>query len=332
MGAGTVGAIDADSLRDVVRTALGADHRISGVTALRGGSKKGVYRVTCTGGATVIVYIWDDTHDHWPVGPNPQPDDGSNPLAHASGLDLFVAAHERLSTLGVRTPHVALVDASQRSFPSDIAIVEDVTGRSLEALLQEAPQAATPIIDELADLVERMHRSTDQRFGRVAVLAAGGHSAANSCQQLVVDSALRNLRDAAARDTRIGAAHEALERRLLDLAAAVIPRDEHGLIHGELGPDHVLIDSAGHPVLIDIEALMQFDVEWEHAFMRIRFHDRYPDLLRVPLDDARLALYTLATRVSLVAGPLRLLDGGFPDRPAMQQIAEHNVVETLALR
>ena len=187
-------------------------------------------------------------------------------------------------------------------------------------------------MDELADVVERMHRSTDERFGRVAVLDAGGRSAADSCQQLVVVSALQNLRDAAARDTRIRAAYEALERRLFDLAAAVMPRDEHGLIHGELGPDHVLIDSSGRPVLIDIEGLMQFDVEWEHAFLKVRFRDRYPDLLRVPLDEARLALYTLATRVSLVAGPLRLLDGGFPARTAMQQIAEHNVVETLALR
>ena len=60
--------------------------------ALRGGSKKGVYRVTCTGGATVIVYVWDDAHDNWPAEPDAQPDDGSNPLTHASGLDLFVAA------------------------------------------------------------------------------------------------------------------------------------------------------------------------------------------------------------------------------------------------
>ena len=80
MSTGMVGAVDADSLGDVVRTALGADHRISGVTALRGGSKKGVYRVTCTGGARVIFYIWDDVHNHWPADPNAQPDDGSNPL------------------------------------------------------------------------------------------------------------------------------------------------------------------------------------------------------------------------------------------------------------
>jgi hypothetical protein len=55
----------------------------------------------------VIVYIWDDAHGHWPANPNAQPEDGSNPRAHASGLDLFVAAHERLrpSATARRTRH-----------------------------------------------------------------------------------------------------------------------------------------------------------------------------------------------------------------------------------
>jgi len=34
------------------------------------------------------------------------------------------------------------------------------------------------------------------------------------------------------------------------------------------------------------------------------------------LDGQRLAVYILAMRLSLVAGPLRLLDGDFPDRDA----------------
>ena len=44
-----------------------------------------------------------------------------------------------------------------------------------------------------------------------------------------------------------------------------------------------------------------------------------------------MALYTLAMRLSLVAGPLRLLDGDFPDRAFMLEIVEHNLREALAL-
>lgn len=45
------------------------------------------------------------------------------------------------------------------------------------------------------------------------------------------------------------------------------------------------------------------------------------------LDENRLALYMLAQRLSLTAGPLRLLDGDFPDRTFMKNISEHNLKE-----
>ncbi|WP_420492712.1 hypothetical protein [Kitasatospora camelliae] len=77
---------------------------------------------------------------------------------------------------------------------------------------------------------------------------------------------------------------------------------------------------------------MFFDIAWEHAFLQIRFGHRYgaltPPGLR--LDPRRLDLHTLATRRSLVAGPLRLLDGDFPDRGLVAGIAEHNLQEALA--
>lgn len=77
---------------------------------------------------------------------------------------------------------------------------------------------------------------------------------------------------------------------------------------------------------------MFFDVEWEHAFLELRFGEHYRWLRPGPggLDEPRLRLYRLAMYLSLVAGPLRLLDGDFPDRVPMLAIAEANVGRTLA--
>jgi len=47
---------------------------------------------------------------------------------------------------------------------------------------------------------------------------------------------------------------------------------------------------------------------------------------------ARLNLYRLAMHLSLVAGPLRLLDGDYPDREPMLRIAEYNTQQVLALQ
>ena len=99
------------------------------------------------------------------------------------------------------------------------------------------------------------------------------------------------------------------------------PRASYGLIHGELGPDHVSLDDRGQPVVVDIEGAMYFDVEWEHAFLRLRFGRDYEWLRVSGLDQHRLSLYALALDLSLIEGPLRLLDGDYPDREEMLAIA-----------
>lgn len=82
--------------------------------------------------------------------------------------------------------------------------------------------------------------------------------------------------------------------------------------------------------LIDIEGLRYFDAEWEHVFLELRFGEHYHRLAADGLDHHRLRLYRLAMYLSLVAGPLRLLDGPFPHRAAMLDIAEQNTTRTLA--
>jgi hypothetical protein len=160
-------------------------------------------------------------------------------------------------------------------------------------------------------------------LGKVALVDGGGVSSSPSCERRVTDGALRSIAEAAVRD--------GLEDRVRELAAAVRPRARYGLVHGELGPDHVLLDSEGRPALIDIEGLMYFDAEWEHVFLRIRFGSHY-DVLRAPgLDEDRLRLYRLATHLSLVSGPLRLLEGDFPYPEGMRAIAEHHLRQTLSL-
>jgi len=333
-----------DQLAGVAAAALGAEHRLVGVSRLRGGSKKGVYRLIFDDDSTAIAYIWADAEDYWPAthsdsdsdsddsdGDGDGTDDHGDPFSHASGLELFLAAHRRLDSLGIRAPRIHLADRSRRHYPADIAVVEDVPGENLEALLDRDPRGAEPALAQLAGALQAMQRHTNPGFGKVALIDGGGSSRGQSCERVVLDRALRDLAEAASRDPRVAAARERLADTLLRLAAAVRPRAQYALIHGELGPDHVLVDRFGQPVLIDIEGLMFFDVEWEHVFLRLRFGQHYRWLSRDDLDQQRMACYELAMRLSLVAGPLRLLDGDFPDRDAMIGIAEHNLKQALAL-
>ncbi|MFE9173932.1 phosphotransferase family protein [Streptomyces kebangsaanensis] len=319
-----------EDLSGLVRDALGPGCRVVAVDRLRGGSRKGVYRVRVDGApmTSVIVYSWAETENFWP-GRNGV--DNGDPFAPASGLAPFLAARRSLDGLGARVPRVLLADGSRHRCPADVAVVEDVSEDTLEALFASDPVRATAALNDLARATDAMHRHRAPEHGRVDLLEQGGTASGVSCEHLVLGRALRDLEEASDRDRRIAAADGHLRDRLHGLAALVTPRAEYGLIHGELGPDHVLVDADDHAVLIDIEGLMHFDIEWEHVFLQLRFGRRYPALSRPGLDAQRLDLYTLAMRLSLVAGPLRLLDGDYPDRAPMQKIAEHNLKEALAL-
>ncbi|MFF4832040.1 phosphotransferase family protein [Streptomyces sp. NPDC001315] len=327
---GTRALLTRSDLAPLARAALGPARTLTAVTRLRGGSKKGVYRLAFDDATTAIAYVWSPDEDYWDKSDAADPRD---PFSHSSGLDLFTASYDRLSALGVRTPRLHLADADRAFLPADAAVVEDIPGDSLEEVLRRDPQAAAPTLARLAETLEAMRacQGPGGGFGKVALVDNGGVTRGGSCERRVTDGALRDIAEIAVRDPRAGAAREAFEDAVHTLAGDIAPRSRHTLVHGELGPDHVLVTSDGEPALIDIEGLMYFDAEWEHVFLALRFGPHY-DALRTPgLDEHRLRLYRLAMHLSLVAGPLRLLDGDFPEPGPMREIAESNLGQALRL-
>lgn len=318
-----------DDLAPLAHAALGRTPTT--VTRIRGGSKKGVYRLVFEDNSTAVAYVWSPDEDLWDAGPG----DPRDPFSHASGLTLFTAAANRLAAAGVRAPRLLHADPTHTHLPADAALVEDLPGGTLEDLLDGDPAAAPEALERMAALLDTLHACTGPRFGKVSLVDNGGSSYGGSCEEIVVERALSDLDELPVRDPRAAAAHPQLAEAIRTLAAQVQPRTEPPtLIHGELGGDHVRVTPDGDLALIDIEGLMYFDAEWEHVFLRIRFGPHY-DALRPrtrTLDPHRLDLYRLAMHLSLVAGPLRLLDvGDFHDPEFMRGIAEHHLRQALAI-
>ena len=299
---------------------------VAATERLRGGSKKGVFRVRLAGGGSVVLYRWQDTEDWWQEvrEGEPHPDD---PFGDASGLPRFAAGHRQLTEAGVAVPRVLLLDDTGSRLPGDVAVVEDLPGGSLEHLMAADPVAAQPVLHRLGESLRRMAALRHPTYG---TLLDAERPKTLSLPEVVLQRAVGHLDAVAGREPRIGAVAGQLRDSLLQRAAAVRPRTGYSLVHAELGPDHVLVGAGGRPVLIDIEGLLWADAEWEHAFLELRFGDAYP-LLRVPgLDPDRLQLYRLAHYLALVDGPLRLLQTDFPGREGMRAIAEWNIGRALS--
>lgn len=83
----------------VARAAFGPGRRPEAMQRLRGGSKKGVYRLPFDDETSVIGYVWDAAENYWPDrhdGDSAVGDD--NPFSAASGTGLFETAHARLGS------------------------------------------------------------------------------------------------------------------------------------------------------------------------------------------------------------------------------------------
>ncbi|WP_327085545.1 phosphotransferase [Nonomuraea sp. NBC_01738] len=313
-----------DDVRDLVTEQLG--RRLVTLDRLTGGSKKGVYRLGLDDGTAVILYVWAAGENYWPPSPA-VPDD---PFTDASGAELFAISHAALAAAGVRVPRLLMLDRDGRHLDADVALVEDVGVVTLEALIERDPAAAAEPLSVLAGDLRRMHTTLGPRYGKLAAIVRDEAPQARRTEDIIVDRALGHLDAAAARDARMSEAHDRIAGHVRGLRGTVTPRETYGLVHGELGPDHVFVTPEGEPVLIDIEGLTYFDVEWEHAWLRMRFRDAYPALRPVDLDPERLELYRYAQVLSLIEGPLRIADTDFPHRQWMLELAEWNIAKALA--
>jgi hypothetical protein len=170
-----------ESLAGVVRAAFGRGRRLAAVHRLRGGSKKGVYRLTLDDGATVIGYLWNAAENYWPAAQRDAGDSQADPFSDASA-GLFEASHACLDGLGVRVPQVYLLDRSRAAYPADIALVEDVRGASLETRLERGLPGADQALARLAAAVSVMHQQRGPRFGKLAYVSGSAVGQDGSAQ------------------------------------------------------------------------------------------------------------------------------------------------------
>ncbi|WP_208589875.1 phosphotransferase [Gracilibacillus suaedae] len=283
---------------------------------MHGGTQKVVYKIECSNGFSCVLYVWDLTMNYFS---EEKADEDTTEQSY--GSDLFELNNKYLTQQGIRTPTLYNLNNEKSRYSFDYALVEYVDGQKAEAYFHHPDSVIQDkLFQRLGDLVTSMHANERYTYGKL------NHSGANTknCHLLKMENAKRQLSYASQYMESIRTNHSRLLNTLHQLESRIEPRSRYGFIHGELGPDHVLVNDHLEPYLIDIEGASFFDIEHEHSFLQLRFGDYYRYLKNDNLDPNRMLFYQFHHHISLISGGLKLLHRGFPDQEFAKGLTNHH--------
>ncbi|WP_199620183.1 phosphotransferase [Paenibacillus alkalitolerans] len=301
---------------------FGSGYLVAEVTKMHGGAQKVVYKIDCKNGFTCVLYVWDSSMNYFQ-----QEIETQNMNERSYGADLFEMNNNFLTRQGIPTPALYALNKEKRLCPFDFALVEYVHGRKAEDYFQSDSATQDKVFHRLGDMVERMHAIERQAYGKLNHMGGG----AEQCHLFKMENAKNQLAYASRYIDEISINRVKILDLLQLLESRINPRNRYGFIHGELGPDHVLINENFEPYLIDIEGAMFFDIEHEHSFLQLRFQETYRYLNNDSLDHDRMLFYKLHHHISITSGGLKLLHRGFPDKHFAKGIVDHNYRSVLRM-
>ncbi|WP_051084537.1 phosphotransferase family protein [Gracilibacillus lacisalsi] len=288
---------------------------------MHGGTQKVVYKIACSNGFSCVLYVWDLTMNYF------SEEIATEDITEQSyGSDLFELNNKYLTQQGIRTPTLYDLNNEKSHYSFDYALVEYIDGQTAEAYFHHPDSLIQDkLFQRLGDLLGSMHANEACTYGKL------NHSGTNTanCHLLKMENAKRQLSYASQYVESIRTNHSKLLHALYELESRIEPRSRYGFIHGELGPDHVLVNDHFDPYLIDIEGASFFDIEHEHSFLQLRFGDYYRYLKIDNLDPNRMLFYRFHHHISLISGGLKLLHRGFPDQEFAKGLIHHHSRSTL---
>lgn len=303
-------------LQEYVRKVFGTGYLVVNVSKMHGGAQKVVYKIDCSNGFSCVLYVWDLTMNYF------QEEIANQDVNEQSyGSDLFELNNRFLTQHRIQTAALYDLNKERKRYPFDYALVEYIAGHKAEVYFNHSDsRVKDKLFERLGDMLTGMHAIESHIYGKPGLSEIN----TESCHLLQMKNAKLQLAYASQYINSIGVNQSKLLDTLYKLESRIEPRSRYGFIHGELGPDHVLVNEGLEPYLIDIEGASFFDIEHEHSFLEFRFGDHYRYLKNDTLDPNRMLFYQFHHHISITSGGLKLLHRGFPDQQFAKDIADHH--------
>jgi hypothetical protein len=313
--------ISLEDLERDMRSVFGNGYLVRSVAKMHGGAQKVVYKLECQNGFACMLYVWDMASNYFQDEISDNTED-----ERSYGSDLFELNNDYLGRIGIRTAKLYYMSKDKARYPFDYAYVEFVQGHNAEAYISSDAYEQKVVFSRIKELLERMHAVNRKSYGNLV----SELDRADPCHHKQLRNAKEQLSYLVKHSEEMKMKETMIINLIHKLETRIVGRETYGFIHGELGPDHVLVNEKLEPYLIDIEGAAFHDIEHEHSFLAFRFGDVYNRYMSGQnLDPDRMRFYRLHHHISCASGGLKLLQRGFPNKAFAEAIYTYNMKSVL---
>lgn len=313
--------IEKEDLSSRVKKVFGEEYIIKEITRLYGGTKKGTFKVDCTNEFSFILYIWDLRTTYFS---NYQ--DKSN-LFNQGGARLFAISEKVFEKEGIPTQKLYYINSTKEKYSFDYAFVQYIQGREIKRYIKEGHPSLAKHLERLSNEIKKLHSIKSQFAGLPEDLYENNFCCEGYILERIdndIEYLIRNSKDVALGQKEIRNCYRNLYNKIK-------PRKEYVLIHGELGPNHVLVGDDDKMYFIDVDRVKYFDIEYEASFLEFKFGEYYKYLKEENLDIDRVNFYRFSHHISYLSGAYQLKETNYFEEQEIEKVIRHNLDEILKL-
>lgn len=280
---------------------FGKEYEIELIERILGGAQKYTYLAKCTNGFKFVIYQWDKSTTYF-----------KNSDEHAvfcsNSADLFQRNNELMSNQGVLTPKLFYIDMSKSECDYEYAFVEYINGNDMDYIMENESERLDKVLESLNNSIDILHSIKNNCAGQT------GHM--QDADFNIIAYELNNIHKNSIylqeNDSQYAKLYVQAEAKAIEFAQEIEVRDEYTFIHGELGPNHVIVDENNNAYLIDIEGAKFYDVEEELSFLDIRFNKMLEKSDGI-IDERRKKFYHIRHCFGNLRGAVELKHNGYYD-------------------
>lgn len=305
-----------DFMAQKTKIIFGQTYELRDIKRVLGGAQKHTYLAETQNGFKFIIYIWDKTTSYFSY--NEEKD-----IFLSSSARLFELNHMKMSQRGVRVPKLYYINRSREEQPYAYAFVEYIEGSDMDEIISHDKSRLKEVLGALKENISKLHNERSEHVGQINHL----QDAAFDIIKFSLNEARININALSEMDAENAELYAEIGVMLEVLAKGIVPRATYTFIHGELGPNHVMVNSKNETVLIDIEGAKYADVEEEASFLKIRFGDAYGALVnKENLDEQRMKFYYIGHCLGNLSGSMTLKHKGYYDMADINGIIDYFTV------